>query len=224
MIRSVIFDIGGVLAHDVWEHLLLDEQKGIASIYNLDTGQVRRVGHDLWDKFAYRAAVGEDDWIGLEQEYWNIFIRAFNLSISANDLVQLTEEFIRPVEGMTHLLEHLQSTGGDLAICSDNTEFWFRRQMDKLGLYRFFSPSKVVLSSRTGVSKSSPHYEMFQAIINVLKAEKDSCIFVDDREENVLRALEFGLTGIIFPSHSKDGSRYLRAVLEKMGVSESTGD
>ena len=29
MIKAIIFDIGGVIAYDVWEHLLLDQEIGM---------------------------------------------------------------------------------------------------------------------------------------------------------------------------------------------------
>lgn len=210
--------MGGVLAHNVWERLLLNEENGLVAICNLNVDQVQQVGQDLWEKFAYRAAVEEDDWKEFEKEYWNHFIERFHLSMSVNDLIQLTDRFIQPVEGMTQLLERLQSKGIDLAICSNNTEFWFKRQMDKLDLHRYFSSSKVILSSRIGVSKSSPSFEMFQAVINALGIDKEHCIFVDDKEENVQQALKYGIAGIIFPSHSKYGALYLNVLLKKMGV------
>jgi HAD superfamily hydrolase (TIGR01509 family) len=218
MIKSVIFDIGGVLAHDVWEHLLLDEEKGIASIFNLDTEQVQKAGQDLWEEFAYRLAVGENGWKTLEESYWSLFIERFNLSESIDYFIQLTNDFIQPVDGMNQLLERLQSERIDLAICSNNNAFWSKRQIDKLGLYRFVDPKKVILSNQIGVSKTSHGFEMFQAVISALGIEKASCIFVDDREENIQRALQFGLAGIIFPSHSKYGAWYLEVLLEKMGV------
>jgi HAD superfamily hydrolase (TIGR01509 family) len=124
---------------------------------------------------------------------------------------------------MAELIARLRVAGTDLAICSNNTEFWFARQMDKLGLRQFFSPEKVVLSCRLGVSKSSPPYEMLQAAVDSLRVGKEACVFVDDREDNIRSALEFGLTGILFPSHSDAGAKYLQAVLGKMRVFESRG-
>lgn len=218
MIKAVIFDVGGVLAHDVWEHLFLDREAGVASILNLDVEQVQRAGQDLWEKFAYRSTTEENGWKELEKEYWDLFLGRFQLSMSADDLIRLTEQFVQPVEGMIQLLECLQSEAIEMAICSNNTEFWFKRQMNKLGLHRFFSSGRVILSTRIGVSKSSPGFEMFQAAIGALGIEKDFCIFVDDRVENIQRALQFGLTGIVFPSHSKYGAKYLRALLDKMGL------
>jgi HAD superfamily hydrolase (TIGR01509 family) len=216
VVEAVVFDIGGVLAHDVWEHLLLDKEKGIASICQLNVNQVRKVGKELWEEFVYRPAVEKDEWKELEKEYWNRFIEILHLSRSADDFIQLTDQFIRPVEGMTQLLEDIQSQGIDLAICSNNNEFWFKRQMDKLGLCRFFSPDRVILSSRVGVSKSSPHFEMFKAVGVALGIHKKHCMLVDDRAKNIEQALRYGMPGIIFPSHSKYGAQYLKALLERM--------
>jgi HAD superfamily hydrolase (TIGR01509 family) len=216
-IKGVIFDVGGVLAADVWEHLFLGED-GIAARYHLDKGRIRKIGEGLWEQFTHRPATDRDNWESLEKEYWAAFIERSGLQVWADDLIQLTDAFIRPVPGMRELLERLRSAGIGLAICSNNTEFWFRRQVDKLGLERFFSPERIVLSCHLGVSKSSPHHEMFQAAVDALRIGKEACLFVDDREENIRRAVEFGLTGILFPSHSDVGSRYLEAVLGKISV------
>ena len=79
MIQALIFDIGGVLAYDVWEHLLLDKEKGVASVFNLNVDEVCKVGQDLWDQFAHRPADTENGWTRLEKDYWNLFIERFHL-------------------------------------------------------------------------------------------------------------------------------------------------
>lgn len=40
-IEAVIFDIGGVLAANIWESLLLDKETGVASICGLDANEVQ---------------------------------------------------------------------------------------------------------------------------------------------------------------------------------------
>ena len=61
---------------------------------------------------------------------------------------------------------------------------------------------------------------MFKAVLIALNVEKKDCDFsIDDRKETILQGLEFGLAGIIFPSHSQKGASYLKVLLEKMGVS-----
>jgi putative hydrolase of the HAD superfamily len=200
-IKAAIFDIGGVLAHDVWENLLLDEKCGIASKYSLCKDKTERVGKLLWQLFAYQTEFQDHEWRELEMRYWELFIQYFTDQLKEpvpDNFIELTDSFIRPVEGMIPLLEKLQSQGIDLAICSNNNEFWFRRQMDKLGLYRFFKPSKIILSCRIGVPKSSPKYEMLKAAVDALGVSVADCIFVDDRKRNVERAQDYGMTAFHF--------------------------
>lgn len=218
MNQALIFDVGGVLAHDVWENLLLDKKEGVVARLKLDAEEVLKVAESLWNEFAHRHINEENDWEKLEREYWNTFIQHFRLSESADYFIKLTEHFIRPVPGMLELLERLQSRGIKLAICSNNTEFWFNRQTLKLNLGKFFQPRYVILSSRIGVSKSSPNFEMFNAVISALNVDKSECVFVDDREKTILHAIEFGITGIIFPSHSELGASYLESLLRRMKI------
>jgi len=205
--KAVIFDVGGVLAHDIWEHLLLDEPNGVASEYSLDKDQVKKVGKLLWEAFAYRQETQHNDWRALEREYWSLFIEFFSKQLPQNasidTFIQKTDDFVKLVQGAQGesaipILERLQLNGVDLAICSNNNEFWSRRQMDKLDLHRFFSPSRVVLSCRAGVSKSSRHFEMFHAAADAVRLPKSHCIFVDDRDGNVERSRQCGMFGILF--------------------------
>ena len=60
MIEAIIFDVGGVLAYDVWEHLLLDKgdprnpgnPAGIAGLYGLREKDAERVGRKLWKVYS----------------------------------------------------------------------------------------------------------------------------------------------------------------------------
>jgi len=223
LIKAVVFDIGGVLAYDVWEHLLLDDQRGVARLHDLDPDEVRKAGQVLWKRFAYLTGMREDNWRELEEEYWRLFIEQFHLSTPISEFVQLTEEFIKPVKGMPRLLEDLRSEGIDLAVCSNNTEFWFQRQRRKLDLDQFFDPARVILSNRVGFSKSSSGLEMFQAVVSALQTAKESCLLVDDREPSIRQAVKFGLTALTFPSHCEHGHQYLRALLRQMNVLRRTG-
>lgn len=219
MIKAVIFDIGGVLAFDVWENLLLDSTYGIASIYKLDGELVKNVGQNLWKDFAHDPSLNEkSDWQELEREYWSRFINELGVSIPIGELINITDEFIQPINGMQQLIKDLYSKGIKLAICSDNTEFWFQRQMNKLGYAQFFASSHVVLSNRIGFAKGSPGFEMFQAVVDSLELAKELCVFVDDRVSNVEQALKFSLPTVLFPSYSEYGFKYLEVLFTKMGL------
>ena len=205
--KGVIFDVGGVLAQDVWENLLLDQgdgdqPAGIASLHGLDAGLVQRVGRLLWEAFAYTPETKRNDWHELEKRYWEWFIEFFwgknpPDGVSADGFIAMTGTFIRPVPGMQAVLKRLQFQGHALAICSNNNEFWFRRQMAELRLHRFFSSEKIVLSCRIGVAKSSGTFEMFHAATDSLSLTPSGCAFVDDRQGNVDRANELGMHGML---------------------------
>ena len=201
--KGIIFDIGGVLAQDVWEHLLPDRPDGIAAHHNLNEDLVKKVGKLLWEAFAYTPETQRNDWRQLEKRYWKCFIEFFwqqspPAKVSVDGFIAMTNNFIQPIQGMVPVLERLQSQGHGLAICSNNNEFWVRRQMDKLRLHRFFSPEKTILSCRIGVAKSSPGFEMFHAAADSLGLAPSQCAFVDDRKGNVDRAKELGMQGLLF--------------------------
>ncbi len=214
--KAVIFDVGGVLAHDVWEHLLLDRPAGIAERHGLDRDLVRELGKDLWQAFAYTPETPRNDWRRLEVRYWESFIDSCwgetpPAGVSVDRFIAMTDDFIQPVPGMVPVLERLQSQGLGLAICSNNNEFWFRRQSDKLRWQRFFSPQRTVLSCRVGVAKSSPGLEMFHAAAGALGLAPARCAFVDDRQGNVDRADELGMHGFLFRHAAGIDDRLQRA-------------
>ena len=68
----------------------------------------------------------------------------------------------------------------------------------------------------TPLEKSDKTLNMFHVAAGKLGLATTDCVFIDDRMENINRALDCGMTGIWFPSGSSDGARYLNAVLEKL--------
>ena len=72
--HAVIFDIGGVLAKDVWERLL---PAGIEIPYGFDPELVRKVGKLQWDAFATTPESPSSDWRQLEERYWKSLIEFF---------------------------------------------------------------------------------------------------------------------------------------------------
>ena len=207
-----------MLASDVWEAMLLDESRGLAMRYGLDKASVIEAGQVLWNDYAHKSAVPGRTARDLEIEYWTRLIERLGISAHASDLIRGTAEFIRPIPGMDSLLEQLRDTDINLAICSNTTEFWFEKHWAALGLARYFSPDKVIISPRIGVSKHSETLRMYESVVEALGIGPRRCLLIDDREENVERALDFGMPGIIFPSHSEYGAEYLRHLLSEMGI------
>jgi HAD superfamily hydrolase (TIGR01509 family) len=220
MIQAIIFDIGGVLAHDVWEHLFLDDDGMHAKYPQLDKAEMFRWGKSIWGRFAYTPETPQTDWRALECQYWEAFLEVFHkqlpASASPDEFIELSLNFFRPVQGMSALLEKLRAEQVMLGICSDNNEFWYRRQADCAGFDKFIDSDKIILSNRVGKPKRSAQYEMFEAVTRAVGVPKRDCIFVDDRAPCLERAQEFGLTGILFPAQAAFGAQYVETLIEKM--------
>ena len=222
-IQAVIFDVGGVLLYDVWEHLFLDEDQGLVSLYGLSREKLEAMGKELWEEFAYVSASAEQTWQKIEEEYWANFLEKFNEEFlpqqipSIEQLVELSKKFIKPVNKTYTLLllEKLKERKITLAICSNNNEFWFARQMEVSGFDRFFLPQNIVLSCKIGVSKSHPSGKMFKEVLNALNLPGGKTMFVDDRQENIKKAKEFEIHSVLFPSESQNGMKELEQTLSE---------
>lgn len=236
MIKAVIFDIGGVLAYDVWEHLLCDppgkNPVSVASKFRLRSNKVWNVGQLLWKDYECRSTSNPADRDRYEAEYWGKFKEHFKKSAmlqatSTAELIGMTDPFIRPIKGMAEgespLLEKLRKLQSDgeivLAICSNNNAFWFPRQAARLNLQRFFDPDYLFLSHEAGWTKP----KLLGMVVEKLQSDGitgDQCIFVDDRPKNVQDAVNlYQMTGILFPTdHREEGAEYLTALLKQKGL------
>jgi HAD superfamily hydrolase (TIGR01509 family) len=196
--RVVIFDVGGVLARDIWEFLFDD----LALAHRLDREALHEAGRLLWETFAYVPETPANTWRDMERRYWALFLLMFpqlrGKDVSVESLIALTDRYVVPIEGMRPILEALQARGTPLVICSNNNEIWWPRQAEKLELGRFFPESSLILSSRVGAPKNSPRLEMFKAAVAAAGVPPRDCFFVDDREENVDRARSYGIDAVQF--------------------------
>jgi len=192
--RAVVLDVGGVLAHNMWEPMLDD----LAQRYHLDREEMQQTGLLLWETFAYVGESPANTWRDMEQRYWRLFLRMCDVPMSVEQLIELTDRYVVPMPGMRPILEQLRARDMRLVICSNNNEIWWPRQAKALELDRFFSPQNIILSSRIGAPKESPRLEMFRAAVAAAGAPAPACFYVDDRPAIVERALAFGLDAVLF--------------------------
>jgi len=207
--RAVILDVGGVLAHDIWEPMFDD----LARRYRLSRRKLRKTGRLLWETFAYVPETPANTWRDMEQRYWQLFLLMSRVPLPVSALIRLTDRYVVPVEGMRPILRELQARRIPLVICSNNNEIWWPRQAKKLQLERYFPDSRLVLSSRVGAPKNSPRLEMFRAAVAAARASAARCFFVDDRLENVVRARQYGIDAVRFR-----GPEHFAAELHKRGL------
>ena len=192
--RAVVLDVGGVLAHNLWEPMLDD----LAQRYRLDRDEMQHTGRLLWETFAYVPETPANTWRDMERRYWQIFLRMHKVPLTVEALIELTDRYVIPMPGMRPILEQLRARDTPLVICSNNNEIWWPRQEKALALDRFFAPQNIILSSRIGAPKESPRLEMFRAAVAAAGVPASACFYVDDRETIVERARAFGLDALLF--------------------------
>ena len=197
--RAVILDVGGVLAHDMWEPMFDD----LARKYRLKRERLYEIGRLMLETFAYVPETPANTWRDMEQRYWALFLMITGLPLSVKSLIRLTDRYVIPVAGMRPILDELRRRRIPLVICSNNNEIWWPRQARKLHLKKYFPDENLILSSRIGAPKNSPRLEMFKAAVKAAGAPAASCFFVDDRAENVRRARQYGIDAVRFrgPEH-----------------------
>ena len=192
--RAVVFDVGGVLAHNMWEPMFDD----LAAAHAIDPAELRALGALLWETFAYVPETPANTWRDMERRYWELFLRMCKVPLTVEALIALTDRYVVPMPGMRAIVERLHARGTRLVICSNNNEIWWPRQAEKLELARFFRPESLILSSRIGAPKDSPRLEMFRAVVAAAGVPAGACFFVDDREPNIVRARSYGLDAVLF--------------------------
>lgn len=195
--RTVIFDIGGVIAFDVWEPMFLDPVKGMAAKFDISLERARSVGERLWGKYS---VIPGDPFV-LESMYWKEAINLLELPLGVDFCVDWSNDFIRPVEGVGDLVEDLLSGGVNVAVCSNNTEFWFLKQYQKIDCLRRIGRRSMALSFEVGETKDSSPHRMFAVADEKSSAHPDlEVIYVDDRSKNVAAARLHGYYPVLFES------------------------
>ena len=196
----MIFDVGGVLAHNMWEPMFDD----LAREHGLDPAKVQEAGRLLWETFAYVPETPANTWRDMERRYWELFLRMFKVPLTVDALIARTDRYVVPMQGMRPILERLHARGTRMVICSNNNEIWWPRQAKALRAGSLFHPGKPS-SCRPGWARRRrvPRLEMFRAAVAAAGVPAANCFFTDDRQPIVDCARAFGIDAMLFrgPEH-----------------------
>lgn len=97
------------------------------------------------------------------------------------------------IDGVEELLRALKKDGYEMHAFT-NYPIWYKMIEDKLKLSTYLS--WTFCSCIFGKRKPEAHF--YLEVLNYLKVDPASCIFIDDRMRNVEAAIEAGFTGIQF--------------------------
>ncbi len=89
---------------------------------------------------------------------------------------------------------------GKLALISNDSARWSRYLREKFGLNRYFDA--VSVSGEMKIWK--PETRIFQLTLDKIGEAPTDCVYVDDRESNLLAAIHLGMRAVLFGSRQTD--------------------
>ena len=132
--KSVLFDVGNVIASDYWESLWLSRHVGLADRLRIPIGKAKSAGLQLWRKYDVIQANEED--------YWKDASRLLNMTIDTS-LIKTAEILtVKANPYISPLLVELQKAKIDIGIISNNTTFWYAKQILMSRISEFLSSTE----------------------------------------------------------------------------------
>jgi putative hydrolase of the HAD superfamily len=189
MIKTVIFDFGGVLAEEGFKQGL----KAIAKEKGFDPDDFYEMAGELVYQMGY--VMGSSD----EHSYWDAVREKTGVR---GDDKEFREEVLKRFKLRRELIEvvkKIRSSGLIVAILSDQTNW-----LDELDRRTPFHHHFDYVFNSFHLKKTKRDSSIFRDICAVLGIQPEEGLFVDDNLENIERAASQGLKTI----HFKDVSRF----------------
>ena len=199
MIKAVIFDL--------WE-TLGTKNVGISKSLQ-DRFDIEKTPDFM---HLYETAVQLKEWKS-EEEMAVHFLKEFKVEQNQENIQYVIDLFKQGIEratmfnGMSDLLDSLKKNY-KIGFISNTTVFE-SAVLDKWGIREMFDVTSF--SWELGLKK--PTKEIFDITLQKLGIDPEEALFIDDGKNNIAKAKEYGLNGIVFES-----TKQLQEELKKMGV------
>ena len=200
MLKNIIFDFGNVLC-------LFDPDYIARGFVDPDADPE---GYRLFQKVVRR------DWEGLDRGTVNYdaYIQESMEMLPASRHGAAAAFFrdwyrrMPPLPGMEAFLQELREDGMSIYLLS-NASAYFASKMDEMEILRDFD-GRVVSGS---IQMMKPDPEIYRYLLDRYGLTAGECLFLDDREENILGAWQCGIQGMVFDGNIEKVRQRLRAEL-----------
>lgn len=197
---AILFDVGGVLLTNGWDHC---ERAEVLDRFHLDEAEFERrhrAPNDAWERDAMTA-----------KEYLDATVFYEPRGFSHDDFLQaiFDESKLLPNGGMDVLCELVKAGRCILGSLNNEAREPNEYRFQKFGLRQCLD---VALSSCfVGLRKPEP--AIYRRALDILGCPPERVLFIDDRAENVAPAAALGMKTIRF-----EGATALRKELGELGV------
>lgn len=121
------------------------------------------------------------------------YIKRNKLDISVEELNEVIQADIAPMEGMAKLIESL-SQKYKIALVTNDGPLISKYKIEKSGTLPYLS--KVIASYR--IRELKPNNAYYKKTLELIEAKPEECVFIDDMQQNVNAANSIGMKGILF--------------------------
>ncbi len=186
-----IFDMGGVVT------IAIDVMPDIASHIGMSEDEFHKLADGNMDKLT----TGEIS----PEEFWEHFSGLWGEKVEE----ELFGKFFhpRPIKGTFDLIKSIKENAR--VVCGTNTSDPHYNHHLTLGDYDIFDA--VYASNKIGYSKPNP--EFYSYILEMEGYEPGKAVFVDDLEENIIGAINVGITAVQFINAAS-----LRLEFDRLGL------
>lgn len=179
MIKTIIFDNGGVLVTDYW----LEFMNRLVHKYGQEPGSIT----DQINKMDQLASEGK-----ITQEEIHGFIR------ERVDVPVLEELFIQQNPLRPEVVEYIQELKRSYEVALLSNDFTGFDEENKVWHMENIFGDNVFISAKIGLRKPKP--EIYNYVLAQLNRKPQETVFIDDRERNLIGARSVGMNVIQFIS------------------------
>ena len=188
-IKTIIFDIGGVLVDFCWEDFVRNKGYSDEMVDRIGRASTRTSAWDEFDRGVLDTEGVIDGFIKNDPEI------ADDLRKVYRDLTGL----LRKRERTIPWIRALKKEGYKVLVLSN-----FSRQAIETNPFMYEFLDEVdggILSYKDKVIK--PDRAIYELICSRYDLVPSQCVFIDDTEKNIVAARDFGMNGIIFKNYSQ---------------------
>lgn len=194
-LTTILFDLGGVLTSDPWQSILLTPEDGVVDRMRLNRTIVEDAAARLWPKYS----LGRHG----EAEYWTELGAAVGVEFDPELVAQAESSTVRVNRQWAGVLTTLRRRGMDWGTISDNTPFWYAKQLRMLAVGAATPPAHQFLSFDFGAAKTGTTPDLFHLAAGLVSPP--ATLVVDDRDRN-LQAAETAGFSVVKYEMAADGS------------------
>ena len=186
MIKSVIFDLGGVYFTDGTSKAV----KNVSQKYNLNSQEVSDFfgTKNKWGRLYRQGKI-------TSQKFWREFEKKFRIKANKDDLVKQWILCYKPINGTKTLIKRLRHKGLKTYFLSDNVK---ERSTLLQKMYNYLDDFDLgIFSHKAGVTKRDGD-KIFKLGLQLTGNKPKEVIFIDDKEDYVKTAKNLDINAIHF--------------------------